>query len=358
MASLPAPAAPKSVSWRSHPIVPPSSGQPLRALRRSDPPPKPTGERATFLADVVAGLARTPKTLPARYMFDAVGTRLFACLAASDDHYLTRAELQILRARGEEIAAAIGEHAQLVDLACGDGARTTLLAEHLRNPARIAVVDRTERSASRLASALAATYADLPILTIDAQDPFAARVPSFARAARTVAYLPASIIGELEPRDAKNELVRLAGECRSGGGLLVAVDLKKDSAELEHAYADQAGVAASFGLNLLARINRELGGSFQLAAFEHRAAYDRVKGRVELQLVSKRWQWAAVHGHWVNFGAGEVITTLVAYKYTLEWFSALASSAGWSVERVFTDADRTYALVLLRACPDGDDAVP
>ncbi len=352
MASLPAPSAPKIVALaggaHSNSIGASSSGQPLRALRRSDPPPKPTGERATFLADVALGLARTPKTLPARYMFDEVGARLFACLAASEDHYLTRTELEILTEHGDEIAAAIGERAQLVDLACGDGARTTLLAERLRDPARIVVVDRTQHAASRLAGALASTHVDLPILAVDGQDPFATRVPSFARAARTVAYLPSSIIGELEPRDAKNELHRLAGECGAGGGLLVAVDLKKEPADLERAYADHARVAAAFGLNLLARINRELGGSFQLAAFDHRAVYDRVKGRVEIQLVSKRWQWAAVHGQWVNFGAGEAITTLVAYKYTLEWFSSLATSAGWNVERVFSSADRKYALVLLR----------
>jgi uncharacterized SAM-dependent methyltransferase len=303
MASLP---APKGVSWRSHSIVPPSTGQALRTLRRSDAPPRPTGERATFLADVVAGLARTPKTLPARYMFDAVGSRLFDCLAASEDHYLTRCELDLLRARGPEIAEAIGENAQLVDLACGDGTRTTLLARHLRRPARIAVVDRSENAASRLA-------------------------------------------GALEPRDAKNELHRLAAECGEGGGLLVAVDLKKAADQLERAYADHAGVAASFALNLLARINRELGGSFQLAAFDHRSVYDAAKGRVEIQLVSKRWQWAAVHGQWVNFGPGEAITTLVAYKYTLEWFTSLASSAGWHVDNVFTGADRPYALVLLGA---------
>lgn len=346
MASL---LAPKGVSWRSHSIVPPSTGQALRALRRSDPPPRPTGERATFLVDVIAGLARMPKSLPARYMFDAVGARLFDCLAASEDHYLTRCELELLRTRGPEIAEAIGENAQLVDLACGDGVRTTLLTGHLRHPARIAVVDRTENAALKLAGALAASDAELPLLAVDAQTPFATRVPPFARAARTVAYLPASVIGELEPRDAKNELHRLASECGEGGGLLVAVDLKKDGVELERAYADRAGVAASFGLNLLARINRELGGSFQLAAFDHRAVYDAAKGRVEIQLVSKRWQWAAVYRQWVNFGPGEAITTLVAYKYTLEWFTALASSAGWHVDHVFTGADRKYALVLLRA---------
>jgi dimethylhistidine N-methyltransferase len=323
----------------------------LRPLRRSDPPPKPTGETAAFLADVVAGLGLQPKALPARYMFDTVGARLFACLAGSHDHHLTRSELSILRAHGREIGAAVGEGAQLVDLACGDGARTSILAEHLASPARIAVVDRAAGAATRLAAALAATHSDLPLLALDAQDAWTARIPSFARATRTVGYLPASIIGELEPREAKNQLRRLATECGTGGGLLVGVDLKKDAAELEGAYTDHAGVAGSFCLNLLARINRELGGSFQLSAFDHRAAYDTTKGRVELQLVSKRWQWAAVHGHWFNFGPGETITTLVAYKYTLEWFSSLAASAGWNVERSFVGEDRKYALVLLRTAP-------
>ncbi|MDB4933194.1 MAG: L-histidine N(alpha)-methyltransferase [Labilithrix sp.] len=306
---------------------------------------------ATFLADVVAGLARSPKSLPARYMFDGVGARLFACLAGSHDHHLTRSELAILDARGAEIGAAIGQRVQLVDLACGDGLRTSILAAHLTSPARIAVVDRVAGAATRAATTLGASHPELPILALDAQDAWSTRVPSCANASRTVAYLPASIIGELEPREAKNELRRLATECGPDAGLLVAVDLKKDAAELERAYADRAGVAASFTLNLLARINRELGGSFQLAAFDHRATYEAVKGRVELQLVSKRWQWAAVHGHWFNFGPGEAVTTLVAYKYTLEWFSSLAGSAGWNVEHVFMGDDRKYALVLLRTPP-------
>jgi dimethylhistidine N-methyltransferase len=345
MASYPAP------RLTAVPLRVPRVSVSLRPLRRSDPPPKPTGEAAAFLADVVAGLGRSPKSLPARYMFDTVGARLFACLAASHDHHPTRDELAILRAHGREIGAAIGPGAQLVDLACGEGARTSILAEHLVDPARIAVVDRVAGAATRVAGALASTHADLPLLALDAQDAWSARIPSFARATRTVAYLPASIVGELEPRDAKNELRRLATECGTEGGLLVAVDLKKDATELEGAYTDHAGVAASFGLNLLARINRELGGSFQLAAFDHRAAYDAAKGRVEIQLVSKRWQWAAVHGHWFNFGPGEAVTTMVAYKYTLEWFSSLASSAGWNVDRVFMADDRKYALVLLRTAP-------
>jgi uncharacterized SAM-dependent methyltransferase len=108
-------------------------------------------------------------------------------------------------------------------------------------------------------------------------------------------------------------------------------------------------ISSTGALNLLARINRELGGSFQLAAFDHRAVYDAAKGRVEIQLVSKRLQWAAVHRQWLNFGPGEAITTLVAYTYTIEWFTSLASSAGWQVDNVFTGADRTYSLVLLHA---------
>ncbi len=316
-------------------------------MKRSDPPPKLSGERAAFLEGVVAGLARTPKALPARYLFDAVGARLFACLSTNDAYYLATSELRILVEHGAEIGAALGKGVQLIDLACGDGCRTAILAEHLVDPARIVLVDRLPGAASAAASALAAQHPDLQLLASSPQDPWSTHLPSFNDAARTVAYLPSSIIGELDTREAKTELERLRKECGPRGGLLVAVDLKKPAAELESAYTDHTGVGAAFALNMLARVNRELGGSFQLAAFDTRASYDPVKGRVEMQLISKRWQWAAVHGHWFNFGAGETITTLLATKYTVEWFSSLATSAGWTVERVLQGTDRKYALVLL-----------
>lgn len=341
-----------TTSWSSHPPAVPalastSTASSLRPLRRSDPPPRPTGPSAALLSEVLAGLGRKPKALPPRAMFDAAGARLFACLTGSQAHYLTRQELALLRAHAPAMGDALGENVQLVDLACGDGARTSVLVEHLRSPARVALADRVSGTAARLASDLGSARPDLPILALDAQDPWAAPLPSFARASRTVACLPSSVIGELDPREAKAALQRLAVECGPRGGLLVGLDLEKDPRALEAAYADAAGLGASFDLNVLARLNRELGATFDLAAFEHRAAYDATKGRVEMQLVSKRWQWAAVHGQWFNFGAGEAVTTLVAYKYTVQWFSSLALAAGWKIELVVTADDRGHALVLL-----------
>lgn len=239
-------------------------------------------------------------------MFDDAGTRLFACLASADAYDLPRRERALLDAHGAELVSAIGGDAELAHLTRADAPSLVLGIERLHEPARIVT-----------------------------------------RGERTVAYLPSSIIGELEPRDAKEELRHLADACGAGGGLLVGLDLDKDEARLGAAYADRAGLAASFDLNLLVRINRELGGTFQLDGFEHRARFDRAKGRVEMQLVSKRWQWAAVHGHWFNFAAGEPITTLIATKYTVEWFASVAAAAGWKVERTFADAERRYALVLL-----------
>jgi len=297
---------------------------------------------------VVAGLSKTPKSLPAKYMFDDVGARLFACLTSQSDHPLAKNERAILEPHAADIAETLGERIQLVDLACGDGSRAELLASALRSPARVVLVDRLAGAAVRASSVLAARHGDLPVVAIDAHSPWGTRLPACASASRTVAYLPSSIIGELEPRDARTELAQLAGSCGRDGALLVGLDLKRDAKGLEAAYSDRASVSASLGLNLLARINRELRGGFQLAAFDHRAVYDAAKGRVEMQLVSKRWQWAAVHNQWFNFGAGETVTTMVAYKYTIEWFSAVAAAAGWKLDRVFLAPDRTYALVLLR----------
>lgn len=340
MASLPWP-RPLTVPART---TLPSS---LRPLRRSEPPPRAEGPSARLLAEAVAGLGRTPKSLPSRALFDAAGARLFAELVATDENGIGRRELSLLRGYGDVLGSAIGEDVQLVDLACGDGARTSLLLEHLRAPARVALVDRVPGAAARAAGQLAAAQPDLPVLAVDAADPWAVRVPTFARAARTVAHLPSSLIGELEPREAKAVLQRLASECGPHGGLLLGVDLKRDARALEAAYADRSGVAAALSSNVLTRLVREHGASFDPSGFEHRAVYDAAKGRVELQLVSKRWQWAALHGHWFNFGAGETITTLVAYKYTVQWLSSLAASAGWKVEQVILGEDRSYALVLL-----------
>jgi dimethylhistidine N-methyltransferase len=336
----------RTSEWRSRRV----EGPTLRSVGRHGPLPKPTGERAELLADAIAGLGKTPKTLPSKWMFDAAGARLFDCLASLDDHSFARSELAILDAHAADVAAAIGPKVRLVDLACGDGSRTLRLAAELTDPDGIVVSDRPPHAPVRAATALLAARPGVPVVGLPHAEAWTPRALERRGAAgRTVVYVGAATFGEREPRDARTWLTQVGEAAGPDAGLLVGLDLRKDRGELESAYSDRAGVAASFTRNLLARINREIDGGFQLAAFDHRAVYDPTKRCVELQLVSKRWQWAAVHEHWFHFRPAEPIVTMVVYTYAIESFGELASAAGWKLERVFLDPDRKYALVLARS---------
>jgi len=174
------------------------------------------------------------------------------------------------------------------------------------------------------------------------------RLPIPPRAPRrTVLYFPGSTIGNFEAHDAVALLRKMRGEMGDAGGLLVGVDLKKDPALIEAAYNDAAGVTAEFTLNMLLRLNREIGSDFDLAAFAHRARYNPMAGRIETQLVSRREQQVAIGRDKVRFGADEAIQVEYSCKYSLEDFAALADKAGLAVQRVWTDSRRMFSVQYL-----------
>lgn len=311
-------------------------------VRRIDPP----ADRA-FLSAVLDGLARTPPALPARYMYDDVGARLFACLASADDHYATRAELGLLLHHAQEIAGIIGARATFIDPSAGDGLRAAQLAARLSSPLEIVLGDRVPGAAARAAAMVRTASPAAPVLALDALDPWSVRPPRGA--SRVAVHLGGTLTGELTPAELRAALATLHASAGDDARLLAGVDLVKDARSLEAAYADRAGIAASFDLNLLARINRELRGTFSLAAWGHRAVFDHEASSVEMQLVAKRAQWCSVGARWFGFSAGDSIRTLVSYKHTLEDFATISSTAGWSVDRVLFDPNRTYALVVCRS---------
>lgn len=277
--------------------------------------------------------APQPKVIPSGLLFDATGVELHARI----DHFV-KAEQAILHAHAPDIAAAIGPLAHVVFLTTGDGIRTAQLVSKLQAPAQITLVDRSPRDATRAARLVGADRPGLPFVAVDATSPWD------ADASGDAFYLGDSVIGELEPRAARAQLKRIRDLTTAGGHLLVGIDLKKDAWTHEQTYAP----AEAFAKYALTRMNDHLAASFDLDGFEYVARFDAAHGRVELQLVSKRWQWATISGRWVHFDAGEAITVMIATKYTIEWFGAVAALAGWKLERVFLDPKRTYALVLLR----------
>jgi dimethylhistidine N-methyltransferase len=162
-------------------------------------------------------------------------------------------------------------------------------------------------------------------------------------------YFPGSTIGNFTPQEAHDFLCRIRELCGEKGGLLIGVDLKKDAPTLEAAYNDARGVTAQFNLNVLHRINNELGGNFDIAHFEHRAIYDAVAGRIEMHLVSRRAQIVRVGERAFSFREGETILTEYSHKYSLDEFAHLAQRSGWRVEKVWTDAGHLFSVQYLTA---------
>ena len=301
-----------------------------------------------FAEDVRRGLAESPKRLSSKYFYDARGSRLFEQICVQPEYYLTRTELAIMREHAGDIAATLGPDVLLIEYGSGSGIKTRLLLEHLQRPTGYVPV---EIARDALAVSVAALHVALPTLEIlpvcaDFTHRFSVVQP-LRRARRHVVYFPGSTIGNFDDASALVLLCKMHAEMESGGGALIGVDLKKDPAIIEAAYNDAAGITAQFTLNLLTRLNRELGADFNLAAFRHRANYNATAGRIETCLVSTREQRVHVAGTTAHFAAGEAMRVELSCKYALEDFARLAAQAGLRVVQVWTDAQRLFSIQYL-----------
>jgi dimethylhistidine N-methyltransferase len=295
-------------------------------------------ERERFLGDVLDGLLRHRKELPCKYFYDEQGSALFDQICELDEYYLTRVELSILRADAPEMADAIGEDVDLIELGSGSSIKTRLLLDALESPRSYIPVDISGEHLERSAQALARRFSSLTVLPVTADFTRPLSLPETGDPrARRVVYFPGSTIGNFRPDAARAVLREIASTVGPGGGLLIGLDLEKDASILLPAYNDARGVTAAFNLNLLARINRELDADFDLDAFRHRAIYDRDRERVEMHLISERQQVAHVAGREIPFAVGESIHTECSHKYSLEHFGRLTADAGFCLARSWTD---------------------
>jgi len=318
------------------------------ALRRPEPIVTATDEAPDisgpeFRRSVLAGLAATPKTLEAKYFYDARGSKLFDAITALEEYYPTRAETALLRHHAGAIADFVGAQARLIEFGSGSSVKTRILLDALPDLACYVPIDISGAHLKATAEALARDYA-LPIVPVHADYTRAFALPATVPAEGRVGFFPGSTIGNFDPEAAAAFLQgarRLLGE---GARFLVGADLQKDEDRLVAAYDDAEGVTAAFNLNLLRRINRELGGDFDLAGFRHAARYDADLGRIEMHLVSRRDQSATVAGRRFDFAAGETIHTENSYKYTLESFAGLARRGGWRVAVQWRDPEGLFSL--------------
>jgi len=308
----------------------------------------------SFRAAVLHGLARQPKTLEPKWLYDRRGSRLFERIAALPSYYPTRTELAILRAAAREIALLLGPKVALVEYGSGSSAKVRLLLRALRAPVAYVPIDISREALQAASAALAADYPALVVAPVcaDWSEPFALPAGVTDGARRRIVFFPGSTVGNLHPPAAARllrEARRLVGR---GGGLLVGVDTPKDRAVLEAAYDDPQGVTSAFNRNLLVRINRELGGTLDLASFRHRVVWNETPStgvpRVEMHLESLCAQTVRVAGQTFGFAAGETLHTECSYKYDLATFHALAARAGFEPERVWTDPAGWFAVHWLR----------
>jgi len=295
------------------------------ALARSRVTPPQGADDAAFETDVLAGLGATPKRMPAKYFYDATGSQLFERITELPEYYPTRTEMRILRDHGADIAKLIAPGAALVEFGSGSSKKVRILLRAAPPLAAYVPVDICGEMVEQEAAELQPDFPQLKVRPVTADICFPFDLPAEAKAAPArVGFFPGSTIGNFEPHEAAAFLRNAAKILGSGATLIVGVDLIKPAEVLNAAYNDKAGVTAKFNLNLLTRINRELGGTFKLDSFEHHAFFNRERNRIEMHLASLKRQKVKVAGECFDFRAGETIHTESSYKYSVESLGALA----------------------------------
>lgn len=303
-----------------------------------------------FRDALVAGLRRTPKSIPSKFFYDARGSRLFEEICSLDEYYPTRTEIGLLEDHAEEIADLIGRGARLVEFGSGSSVKVRILLDAMRKPAVYMPIDISREPLLRAAEGIARDYPEIEVVPVCAD--YSAPMPlpeSRTPTVKTAAFFPGSTIGNLTPREAAAFLRRVAKRVGPGGELLIGIDLKKDPGILEPAYDDSRGITAKFNLNLLRRANRELQADFDLDRFRHRAFYNAAEGRIEMHLESVAAQTVHVDGEAIRFAPGETIHTENSYKYEIGEFLTLAFEAGFAPVKTWTDPEGLFAILYLRA---------
>ncbi len=319
---------------------------PQEGLKRNE------AEHEEFAAAVLDGLARAPRSIPCRFFYDAQGCALFEQITQLDEYYPTRTETALLETHGEEIARLTGHHRVLVEFGSGSSRKTSTLLKAF-GPVPIPAyvpIDIAAESLQKAIGWLSQSHChwglNVEPVVGDFTKPLV--LPEIVRARPKLAFFSGSTIGNFPHDEARAFLRNAAQMLGKGSRFLIGVDLKKPEPILLRAYDDPRRITAAFNLNLLARINRELGGNFDLKRFAHQAVWNARMGRMEMYLVSLAAQRVEVLGRTFSFAKGERIHTENSHKYSVEEFQALARAGGWQPVKVWTDEAQLFSLHLLR----------
>jgi dimethylhistidine N-methyltransferase len=304
-----------------------------------------------FAQDVQDGLAHPQKTIPCTWLYDHEGSELFEKITRLDAYYPTRSETSLLTRYASELADDLGAGIALIELGAGSLTKTQLVLRALKAPRAYVPIDI---SADFMLESLARLRAAFPTLNcipvvgdFTSRDALVNAVALVPKDAPRVAFFPGSTIGNFTRAQARRFLQDLALEMGAGSVLAIGVDATHDSAKLQLAYDDPEGVTAAFNLNMLARINRELEGDFNLSDFVHEARVNHVEERVEMHLVAKREVKVHVLGRSFSFKKGESIHTENSHKYGIDRFEVMAEQCGWSSKRILRGEGHAFEFHVL-----------
>ena len=303
---------------------------------------------AAFRADVLAGLSQPNRAVPARWLYDRRGSELFEEITRLPEYYLTRLDTALLAAHCGEVAAIAGAGHAVVEFGAGSAAKTPILLRFVR-PSAYVPIDICGEFLRESVEPLRAEFPDLPIYPVEADFMEELPLPPALAAEPKLGFFPGSTIGNMIPKTAVDLLRAMKQALGVGAYLLIGMDRVKPADVLLRAYDDAAGVTAAFNLNLLARINAELGGDIALDAFRHRAVWNDPMSRIEMHLEAVRDVAFRVAGRRFSMRAGETIHTENSHKYGPRDARLLLRAAGWSPVAEWTDGEGAFALILAEA---------
>lgn len=303
------------------------------------------------IAEISAGLlARDAWTSP-KYLYDALGSKLFEAICALPEYYPTRTEAAIFARHGAEIAHAVGPGSTLIDLGAGNCAKAASLFP-LLHPAQYVAVDISYDFLSESLSRLQQRFPHIEMTGLGLDFSSRLDLPDSVRDARQLFFYPGSSIGNFAPEQATAFLRRLRANADGDGGLLIGVDLIKEDAILDAAYDDALGVTVAFNLNMLRHVNGLIGADFDVRAWQHHGFFNADEHRVEMHLEARSEQVVHWKGGQRRFAKGERIHTEDSYKYTRPAFVGLLEQAGFSTVQVWTDPQQWFAVIYARIIRD------
>ena len=306
------------------------------------------GVDRAFRSDVLRGLAQSQKALPARWLYDDAGSQLFEDITGLPEYYPTRAETQVLSDKADEFAAEVGPGRAVVEFGSGSSVKTPLLLSAIK-PAAYVPIDISGDFLRSSAADLAEKFAGLPVFPVEADFMKEVRLPDQVGSMPKLGFFPGSTIGNMTPRNAVDLLRSMNATLGNGAKLLIGMDLVKDAVVLEAAYDDAQGVTAAFNLNMLRRINRELGGNIPVEAFQHEARWVDDYARVEMHLVATRPTRFEVSGQEFVIEAGESIHTENSHKFDHRSSAQLLLAGGWTPQRRWLDDAGNFSVLLAEA---------